>query len=476
MHRSSSRGWPFALAFSVLLLAGPGAAPVSAQCTITGPSSICSGSATLCGPNGPYEWHWTGPNGFAALTQCVTIADPGTYTLRLWDMNNALWSAPCSQTVSGGASTPCGIDGAASACAGEHVSLCGPSGAFTYAWTGPGGFTSTASCVNVGVGGSYQLVVTDPATGCASAPCTHDVTFTTCGGTAVNCPRPAWYWRSQCARGRDDTRNMTSEQLAALAACVDEHTQAFAWSSASEGLCRALRPPVRCNLRLRAKRQFAAVAANVCAGAQGLTAAGGTPIGLDLATAVHLGDLSTTVGAWLADADQQLVSLESASLDRHSVKESYRRLIQTGWMINHAHGIGSACGAGDGPEVWETVAPGSAADAESAGETDESLASEMADETDATLSIEGVAPNPFSSQATIAYVLSSAAADDVQLSVYDLSGRQVRELVHARQAPGRYDVQWDGRGDDGQPVRGGMYFIHGRAGAQPIQTRVTLLR
>lgn len=474
MHRSSSRGRFFALAFTVLLLAWPGAAPVSAQCTITGPNSICSGSAELCGRTGPYEWHWSGPNGFAALTRCVTITEPGIYTLRMWDMNNALWLAPCSQNVSGGATTPCAIDGPASGCTGETVSLCGPSGAFTYAWSGPGNFTSTESCVNVGVGGTYQLIVTDPATGCASAPCTHDVAFTTCGGTAVNCPRPAWYWRNQCPGGRNP--GLTAEQMAALAACVDERAQAFAWSNASEGLCRTLKLQSRCNIRQRAKRQFAAVVANVCAGSQGLSNVNGTPIGLDLATAVHLGDGATTIGGWLADADQRLMNLERASLDRSSVRQAYRRLVRDGWMINHGHGIGTVCGNTDDPHAVASSDARSATDAEIAGETDESLQAEMSDETDGPLSIEGVAPNPFSAQATIAYVLSSEAPEDVQLSVYDLSGRLVRELVHARQAPGRYDVQWDGRGDDGQAVRGGMYFIHGRAGSQPIQTRVTLLR
>jgi flagellar hook capping protein FlgD len=633
MRRSLSRGWAPALAICVLLLACSGATPVSAQCPITGPNSVCAGPATLCAPSGPYEYQWTGPSGFYDGSQCITVSVPGTYTLTMWDGNTGLWTEPCSRTLVGPGSTACSIDGPTTGCAGQTVSLCGPSGAFTYAWTGPGGFTSSAACVSVGAGGTYQLVVTDPATGCSSnpcthdvtfstaptpcaitgpasgcagqtvslcgpsgaftyawtgpagftssaacvsvgvggtyqlfvtdpatgcpsapcthdvtfptaptpcaitgpasgctgqtvslcgpsgsftyawtgpggftssaacvsvgaggtyqllvtdpatgcssAPCTHDVTFTTCGTPiAVNCPRPAWYWRHQCAQSDRHGRDLTGEQLASLAACVDARSRTFTWSNAVDGLCSTMRLPLHGNLRARAKRQFAVVVANVCAGSQGLSTKDGVHIGLDAGTAVHLDDLSTTIGAWLADADQRLLTLEASPVDRRSVRDAYRDIIRAGWMISHGRGIGSVCGNDDQDDAHAvaTFAASSAAAAGIVGETDESLASELAIETGAALSIESVAPNPFSSQANIAYVLSSETSEDVQISIYDLSGRLVRELVRARQTPGRYDAQWDGRSDDGQSVRGGMYFIRGRAGTQPIQTRVTLLR
>ena len=53
-------------------------------------------------------------------------------------------------------------------------------------------------------------------------------------------------------------------------------------------------------------------------------------------------------------------------------------------------------------------------------------------------------PNPFNPETTIRYTLSSA--QDVNLSVYDPSGRTVKTLYSGVSAPGAYHVQWDGRG------------------------------
>ncbi|MEJ8758051.1 T9SS type A sorting domain-containing protein [Pontibacter sp. H259] len=39
----------------------------------------------------------------------------------------------------------------------------------TYSWTGPNGFTSTASGINVTVGGTYTVTVTNPTTGCSAS-------------------------------------------------------------------------------------------------------------------------------------------------------------------------------------------------------------------------------------------------------------------------------------------------------------------
>ena len=53
-------------------------------------------------------------------------------------------------------------------------------------------------------------------------------------------------------------------------------------------------------------------------------------------------------------------------------------------------------------------------------------------------------PNPFNPNTTINYQLKKNAT--VVLSVYDISGRTMAELVNERQTPGRYCVHWDGSG------------------------------
>jgi len=48
--------------------------------------------------------------------------------------------------------------------------------------------------------------------------------------------------------------------------------------------------------------------------------------------------------------------------------------------------------------------------------------------------------------------------------IYDLAGRQVRELVNENKEAGSYTVQWDGRNQTGQTVATGLYIYQIRAG------------
>src|SRR5262249_47268981 len=130
----------------------------SAQCLITGPSSMCSGAVQLCGDSGPYNWEWTGPNGFTATTQCIFAVEPGTYSLRVYDVNNDLWFGPCTQTITQDTGPSATISGPTSGCAGATVDLCGPAGGYMYTWSGPNGFSACTPRVGVGQAGPHQPV------------------------------------------------------------------------------------------------------------------------------------------------------------------------------------------------------------------------------------------------------------------------------------------------------------------------------
>jgi len=73
------------------------------------------------------------------------------------------------------------------------------------------------------------------------------------------------------------------------------------------------------------------------------------------------------------------------------------------------------------------------------------------------LELRGNYPNPFADQTTIEYALPSAGS--VQLDVFNVLGQRVASLVDDVQQPGHYEVQWDGRGDAGQPLGSGVYLI-----------------
>lgn len=66
-------------------------------------------------------------------------------------------------------------------------------------------------------------------------------------------------------------------------------------------------------------------------------------------------------------------------------------------------------------------------------------------------------PNPFASSTVIHYELFVASS--MSLTIYDITGRAVRELARSPWQPaGAYAVEWDGRDDQGRVIAGGVYF------------------
>jgi len=67
-----------------------------------------------------------------------------------------------------------------------------------------------------------------------------------------------------------------------------------------------------------------------------------------------------------------------------------------------------------------------------------------------------VHPNPFRGSARVEYSL--AAKGRVRLSVYNVAGQLVRDLVNQIQSPGKYSASWDGRNQKEYKVPSGVYF------------------
>jgi hypothetical protein len=65
-------------------------------------------------------------------------------------------------------------------------------------------------------------------------------------------------------------------------------------------------------------------------------------------------------------------------------------------------------------------------------------------------------PNPFNPTTTISF--SQKARGHVQLNVYDVAGRLVRELTNETRTAGAHTVTWDGRDGKGSAVASGVYF------------------
>ena len=83
-------------------------------------------------------------------------------------------------------------------------------------------------------------------------------------------------------------------------------------------------------------------------------------------------------------------------------------------------------------------------------------------------------PNPFNAETSISYCLSEK--DQVQISVYDLMGRLVIELVSMVQEPGIYRVSWNGLDKFGDMMSSGVYFYQLKAVSGTETKKMILMR
>ena len=83
-------------------------------------------------------------------------------------------------------------------------------------------------------------------------------------------------------------------------------------------------------------------------------------------------------------------------------------------------------------------------------------------------------PFPARDRITISFTLSGA--ERVRLEVYDARGRRVRQLLDQLRGAGRHVVDWDGRGDSGERLGNGLYFVHLSTARGARTTRAAIVR
>ena len=65
-------------------------------------------------------------------------------------------------------------------------------------------------------------------------------------------------------------------------------------------------------------------------------------------------------------------------------------------------------------------------------------------------------PNPFNPTTVIQYDIPNLS--QVSLTIYDLSGRQINQLVNDTQSPGLKTIVWDGKDVMGNRMGAGVYI------------------
>jgi phosphatidylserine/phosphatidylglycerophosphate/cardiolipin synthase-like enzyme len=83
-------------------------------------------------------------------------------------------------------------------------------------------------------------------------------------------------------------------------------------------------------------------------------------------------------------------------------------------------------------------------------------------------------PNPFNASTVIRYALVKRGT--IQMTVYDVRGRSIKELCYRHQDPGSYRLCWDGKDRTGSDLPSGVYLIQMTSQEEVVNRKAVLLR
>ena len=86
-------------------------------------------------------------------------------------------------------------------------------------------------------------------------------------------------------------------------------------------------------------------------------------------------------------------------------------------------------------------------------------------------------PNPFNPSTTIEYDLGFIDGPNqrVNITVYDILGRNIKTLINEQQSIGRYRVKWNGKDQNDVPVSSGIYFVNLMTDSGRTETKKIML-
>jgi|GEM_PF-3715767 len=83
-------------------------------------------------------------------------------------------------------------------------------------------------------------------------------------------------------------------------------------------------------------------------------------------------------------------------------------------------------------------------------------------------------PNPFNPETVISFDIKEKTP--VNITVYNLRGQRVRELVNEHKEPGNYQILWDGKDQNGNFLPSGLYFYRMKTSDQDLYNKMMLLK
>ena len=137
-------------------------------------------SITVLGGTAPYTYVWTGPNGFTSTSEDLQNLLSGTYQVTVRDANNCTALVGPPITITEPAQLALTQSQVKNVCfqgnmGSISITPSGGTAPYTYAWTGPNGFTSTSEDLQNLLSGTYQVTIKD-TNGCTGTGAAQTIT------------------------------------------------------------------------------------------------------------------------------------------------------------------------------------------------------------------------------------------------------------------------------------------------------------
>ena len=162
---------------------------------------------------------------------------------------------------------------------------------------------------------------------------------------------------------------------------------------------------------------------------------------------------SIIIGSVDADGDSSIIKTYSHSLGGYSKGYSI-------YKTSDNYFIASGTGSGN---IWFLIIS-----------TDESLNLKRTINLPSIFSLKQNYPTPFNPITTLKYVLPEDSF--VDMTVYDMLGNVVNNLINKNQSSGSKSVQWDATNNQGEPVSAGVYLYKINAGKFSQTKKMILLK
>ena len=281
------------------------------------------------------------------------------------------------------------------------------------------------------------------------------VTPIVCAGE--NCPRTPGWWGQQCAQKGNGSTKLTVAQVTSIAGCIDSRSDFFNWTNDFDSFCRTINPASPMNQRKQAKRQFATTLANYCIDFLDIDPSQGGDVSLDPSTPISCGGFDAdTIGELIDEVDDLLADLEGRDLNDPEVKSLYGQIISCFDDINNGRNIPTT------------------EDCEHGSTTTSDEGEAMGEANGGSVELYRPSPNPFSGSTSFAYSVDATDGAAVDITVFDVAGRQIRKIVSGVQPAGRHVAAWDGRTDSGAMANRGVYFVRTIIGGVKASTNRVL--